>query len=162
MSGSSLAAVAEAAAQAPAAAAAPTGAAAPAAPAAQAAPAPAAAAPPAAAQPAAAASTMVAHAGVTAAAALDLLVVGYPDLKALVEPLAAKAQAGCTEAEFSRAILEAKAGGVTAPVIDTRQGNGMAKPAAAEGAAGASASERPVIDTAGIYGARAQAQTPQA
>ncbi len=95
-------------------------------------------------------------------AALELLVVGYPELKGLVEPLAAKAQAGCSEAEFSRAILEAKAGGVTAPAMDTKQGNGMTPPAKAKTAPATGEAESAAIDTAGIYSARAQAQTPQA
>lgn len=151
MSGSNLAAVAAAAAaQDPAPA---PAAASPAAPAA-----------PAAAQPAApvAAQTITAPAiadaatVVTATAALELLVVGYPELKGLVEPLAAKAKAGCSEAEFSRAILEAKAGGVTAPAMDTKQGNQVPQPKPSDAAP---AAKGEALDAGAIFSDRAKAMT---
>lgn len=155
MSGSNLAAVAAAAAaQDPAPAPAVASPASPAAPAAAAA----------AAQPAApvAAQTITAPAiadaatVVTATAALELLVVGYPELKGLVEPLAAKAKAGCSEAEFSRAILEAKAGGVTAPAMDTKQGNAVPEP---KPGAPATAAKGEALDAGAIFSDRAKAMT---
>lgn len=84
-----------------------------------------------------------------AAEALELLATGYPGMASILTPLAAKVRAGCTEAAFGREILALVAGGAQPKIRHSPADNSVPLPDRAPAAE--------VVDTPGIYAARAQA-----
>ena len=110
--------------------------------------APASAPTPAAAAPAATPVLAAAPALIGAGEAFELAALAFPDMAGRLNPLAEQLKGGMTEAQFSKALLGARAS--TSAPVDTRAENAVKPP---EKASGANAN----IDATGIYSSRAQA-----
>jgi hypothetical protein len=95
--------------------------------------------------------------GVTAQAALELVLTGHPGLKAVIEPLIVSAKASDSELVFGRKVLEGVAAGQTTTVAaNGKSDNSVEEPAAPKG------DGRSTTVTSEVYSSRAAAMTPAA